>query len=130
MFFTLLEEAVRRLSGKEIPQPPEVKLRGVTALLPESYIPEAEVRIAFYRRISNAGKLDELDAIRRELRDRFGRMPREAELLFRVAEFKIIAASKGYDKVVVSNEFVEFHRDDSVKKLRIDIPVETLSQIL
>ncbi|RKZ00111.1 MAG: transcription-repair coupling factor, partial [Candidatus Hydrothermota bacterium] len=73
LFFTLLEEAVRRLSGEEIPQPPEVKLRGVTALLPESYIPEAEVRIAFYRRISSAGKLDELDAIRRELRDRFGR---------------------------------------------------------
>ena len=56
------------------------------AFLPEDYLPALEQRLEIYRRIGNLTSLEEIAALREELRDRFGPPPAAVEgLLFQMA---------------------------------------------
>ena len=93
LYCQMLGSAVRELTH----QPPaltidvEVDLP-VEAFLPENYVPELRQRIDLYRRLSRVSDVREVDALREELQDRFGKLPRPAVVLLQVAELKIDAA--------------------------------------
>ncbi len=65
------------------------------AYVPMSYIGESQLRIEFYRKNAQACHPHELEGLRRELRDRFGKIPPSVELLFLVSELKLISAERG-----------------------------------
>ena len=50
-------------------------------LIPEDYVPDLNVRLALYRRLSEAEKAEDREALAAELIDRFGPLPAEAEQL-------------------------------------------------
>lgn len=79
---------------------PEIKLQ-VNAFLPETYIADAAQRYHIYRRVSAAGSRteDELNDLRQELADRFGRLPSEAETLFDMISLKYRLRSLGIAKL-------------------------------
>jgi transcription-repair coupling factor (superfamily II helicase) len=63
----------------------------------------------FYRRLSTATKVDEIEEIRDELRDRFGPLPEEAERLLDMVHLKIWLTAQGItalqgkkDEIIVS----------------------------
>ena len=65
------------------------------ALLPEEYLPALEQRLEIYRRIGNLNSLEEIAALREELRDRFGAPPAAVEgLLFQMTA-KLLAQQVG-----------------------------------
>ncbi len=65
------------------------------AFLPEDYLPALEQRLAIYRRIGNLVSLEEIAALREELRDRFGPPPEAVEgLLFQMTA-KLLAQRIG-----------------------------------
>src|SRR5699024_8176133 len=75
LYGQLLERAVRAIRAGRIPEDApelardtEVDL-GVTALLPESYIPDVQMRLILYKRISNARSEAELRELQVELID-------------------------------------------------------------
>ncbi|MDQ4061081.1 MAG: DEAD/DEAH box helicase, partial [Pseudomonadota bacterium] len=71
-----LERALRVARG-EAPGDdwsPELNL-GLTGLIPEDYVPEAEVRINLYARLARLQRSGEIDAFGDEIEDRFGPMP-------------------------------------------------------
>jgi transcription-repair coupling factor (superfamily II helicase) len=53
--------------------------------IPESYVSDTSQRLRLYKRISSAADDGELDALRQEMVDRFGRYPEPVENLFRYA---------------------------------------------
>jgi transcription-repair coupling factor (superfamily II helicase) len=69
--------------------------RSTTASLPHKYIPEPQHRIDIYRKLAQATDKAALDALQKELRDRFGRIPAPVELLLLIAEIKQLAAGRG-----------------------------------
>jgi transcription-repair coupling factor (superfamily II helicase) len=69
------------------------------ARLPETYIPDSRLRIEAYRKVAQAAELADLKALRAELRDRYGKLPRSVDLLLVAAELKIVAATAGVDTV-------------------------------
>ena len=69
--------------------------------LPHNYITEPHHRIEMYRKLAQAGEKPLLDALQKELRDRFGPLPTPVELLLAVAELKILAAEKKITTVEV-----------------------------
>lgn len=72
-----MQEAVAEARGERIPAPPVISLGG-SARLPETYIADPAVRLAFYRRLA---KGDEPTAsVAAELADRFGPPPPEVGL--------------------------------------------------
>ncbi len=130
LFFSLLEEAVRQLSGEEPRKEPKVTITGMTALIPESYIEEPDVRVSFYRRISSVRSEKELSQLREEMLDRFGRFPDELENLFRIAMYKLLASEFGYDEVRVYGDGVEFIKDGRVKKLKHNLSLNAVRELI
>ncbi len=93
LYCQLLGNAVRQLTH----QPPKLSVDveidiPIQAFLPTEYVPELRQRIDIYRRLSRVVDVRELDELREELVDRFGRIPQSVEMLMAVAELKIDAA--------------------------------------
>lgn len=107
LYCQLLGNAVRELTH----QPPKLSVDveidlPLQAFLPTGYVPELRHRIDIYRRLSRVTDVRELDDLRDELADRFGRIPKSAEMLLRVAELKIDAAIWFVRGLHVENEFL------------------------
>ena len=59
---------------------PQINL-GVPVLIPEAYVPDLDVRLGLYRRLSSLERKVELEGFAAELIDRFGPLPPEVETL-------------------------------------------------
>ncbi len=91
LYVRMLEEAVARLKGEAPAEGPEPELHlGLPAHLPESYVPDPQVRLSLYKRLSLARTPAELEAISAELDDRFGPPPPPARHLLLAVELKAI----------------------------------------
>lgn len=64
------------------------------ACIPLSYIPESQQRVDMYRKIAQVTEKADLEAVRKELRDRFGPLPDAMDLLLRVTELKLLAMER------------------------------------
>jgi transcription-repair coupling factor (superfamily II helicase) len=105
LYLEMLERAVRALREgrdpdleKPLDHGVEVEL-GVSALLPEDYVPDVHLRLVLYKRIAGADGPDGLRELKIELIDRFGLLPSQAEMLFRIAEIRQRAAALGIRRI-------------------------------
>ncbi len=64
------------------------------AFLPASYLGESQPRIQAYRRLAEVTSQEQLDALRKTWRDRFGPLPEAAENLLAMTEIKLAAAAR------------------------------------
>jgi transcription-repair coupling factor (superfamily II helicase) len=128
-YCSLLERAVQELKGE--PVLPEVRtsinLR-MDIRIPEEYIPDFNQRLSLYKWISSAQDRDELDRIRGEMRDRYGKIPRQGESLFTLAELRVLAEKLRVATVDYSGEkvAVRFSTDSPVLPQRL---IEVVSGI-
>ncbi|MDR3507213.1 MAG: helicase-related protein, partial [Caulobacteraceae bacterium] len=74
---------------------------GAAVLLPEEYIPDLNVRLAIYRRLSEAERSDDREALAAELIDRFGPLPPEAGQLLKVVAIKGLCRQANVAKIDV-----------------------------
>jgi transcription-repair coupling factor (superfamily II helicase) len=66
----------------------------LTATLPADWIPETRLRLEAFRRIALALDGAELAELRASLRDRYGRLPPEAEAMLGLAEIRCLAEAR------------------------------------
>ena len=84
------------------------------ALIPEDYIETDTERFAYYKKLYSLRKIKELNEIREEFQDRFGKIPQEIENLLFVVKLRIRAIPTGFSKVVLKqNKMVCEFPDDS-----------------
>jgi len=124
LYMDLLSRAVDALKdGKEpsldtniFQQRSDIDLH-ITALIPESYLGDVQLRLQFYKRIANAKTEAELDEIQVEMIDRFGLLPEPLKNLFAVAELKLQAEALGISKIDANDQGgkVEFIDKPKVK---------------
>ena len=91
-YVRMVKEAVEELRGTrdDSPAAPRMELR-VDAFLPETWIQDGLARISIYQRISRAETSDDIASISAELKDRFGPLPKPAEMLLISADISILA---------------------------------------
>ncbi len=92
LYVRMLGEAVRRLQAiqrgeqpelGDVHRPPVILDLPISAFIPESYVPDLNVRLSVYQRMGETKTPEEARALEGELRDRFGPLPRPVrELLF------------------------------------------------
>jgi len=110
----LLEEAVAELRGEEIPVRRPVELHLAMDLqLPEEYIPEAALRLSFYKRLTAAATDEALDDLLEEIVDRYGPAPRQLEHLASAQRIRTAAAAAGVQKVELRGGIWRFRLDSS-----------------
>jgi transcription-repair coupling factor (superfamily II helicase) len=106
LYMRWLEETVRALKGQgttEQPLPPDVVLDR-PAHLPDGYVPDDDVKLDFYRRLARATSSGDIDGLRDELRERFGPLPAEAEMLLDMARLRVLGAVLGVQHALVRGD--------------------------
>jgi transcription-repair coupling factor (superfamily II helicase) len=102
-YLRLLQKTVDRLrKGPEeesFPEP-EISLSG-SAFLPDSYISDSGQKLHLYRRLSKMESRAEVEDLRRELRDRYGPIPPEAEAVLDGATLRLLAQGLGVERVLL-----------------------------
>ncbi|HUF57039.1 MAG TPA: transcription-repair coupling factor [Thermohalobaculum sp.] len=107
LYQDMLEEAIARMRSGEAGQPveadgetwaPQINI-GVPVLIPEHYVPDLDVRLGLYRRLSELGSKTEMEGFAAELHDRFGPLPQEVETLLRVVRVKTMCRRGGIAKL-------------------------------
>jgi len=78
MYLELLEQAIAEVKGEEIVEAiePEINVR-IPALIPDAYIPDIRIRLAYYKALSEITTADDIDRIEEELSDQFGQLPEQ-----------------------------------------------------
>jgi transcription-repair coupling factor (superfamily II helicase) len=102
LYMRLLSQAVEEVrSGAPSLEDGPVSLDlPITALIPESYVADTELRLGLYRQIAGVETLDRVVQLEDELRDRFGDFPDEVEHLFALIRLRIRSAASGIDSVI------------------------------
>jgi transcription-repair coupling factor (superfamily II helicase) len=110
LYMEMLERAVQALKSGRIPEldrplhhGPEVDLRA-PALLPEDYLPDVNLRLIFYKRISGAADAAALRELQVEMIDRFGLLPEPAKTLFQLTALKQRATPLGIRRIEAGPE--------------------------
>jgi transcription-repair coupling factor (superfamily II helicase) len=127
LYCRLLDEAVRELKGEKIERLKEVKMEfDLDIYIPESYIPDSQQRVEIYRKLSEASSVEEVDMIKAELLDRFGKPKKEVKDLLEFTCAKILASQKGISRLSLKKDILilEFPPDKKMGKKDI----ENLSQ--
>jgi len=95
-----LEEAVKEVRGEPVVSPREVEIDlRVEASIPSSYVLDDRQRIAIYRRMNLITTSEGIEDLRKELEDRFGKIPPQLETLFRILKLKVVALKAGVKSV-------------------------------
>jgi transcription-repair coupling factor (superfamily II helicase) len=102
LYIRLLSQAVEEIKrGEPIADQQTVTLDlPLTALIPEDYVADTELRLATYRRVAGVGSLRELNNMRDELVDRFGELPEEVEHLFALIVLRLRSEELGIESIV------------------------------
>jgi transcription-repair coupling factor (superfamily II helicase) len=79
----------------------------ITAHLSPEYVPADRLRLDLYRRLADSKDDEQIDAIREELIDRFGPLPKAAERLIRVAKLRTFVKSRGITDFAVQGKYVK-----------------------
>ncbi|MGH2380984.1 MAG: transcription-repair coupling factor, partial [Candidatus Limnocylindria bacterium] len=101
MYTRLLAEAVDMLRGRRpAPEPSPVRLDlPGSAFLPDDYIEDSGGKLEAYRRFARIRSEADADAVRGELRDRYGPIPPPVEGLFTAVRVRLAAEAAGVPEV-------------------------------
>ncbi|WP_298566721.1 transcription-repair coupling factor [uncultured Aliiroseovarius sp.] len=106
LYQQLLEEAIAKIKAGELEGlseadstwAPQINL-GVPVLIPDTYVPDLDVRLGLYRRLSSLTSKVELEGFAAELIDRFGPLPKEVNTLLLVVRIKGMCKRAGIAKL-------------------------------
>ncbi|MFT4149718.1 MAG: transcription-repair coupling factor, partial [Paracoccaceae bacterium] len=120
LYQQMLEDTIAKLKSGEIEGlapsddqwAPQLNL-GVPVLIPEEYIPDLDIRLGLYRRLSGLSTKVELEGFAAELIDRFGPIPREVNTLLLIVRIKAMAKRAGISRIDAGPKgaTVQFHND-------------------
>ncbi|HKY50719.1 MAG TPA: transcription-repair coupling factor, partial [Candidatus Limnocylindria bacterium] len=101
LYTQLLEEAVNEQRGAPKAEAlPEVTVDlALSTAIPDEYVPSRQRKLELYRRIAELRSLDDLGALRDELRDRYGPPPEPLRNLLYGVEVKLRAVAAGATEV-------------------------------
>ncbi len=92
LYCQMLETAVRKMKHQPARLTVHVEIDlPISAYLPDEYVVDRRQKIDIYRRLTRLEKFDQVDELRTELRDRFGKLPSPAKRLMTLAELKLEA---------------------------------------
>jgi transcription-repair coupling factor (superfamily II helicase) len=132
LYCQLLKQSVSSLKGEKVQPRLNVNVRldflaaganeEPSARFPDSYIPQAQQRIEIYRKLAQINDTASWRALKDELRDRFGPLPPEVQLIFKVADLKIAAGEHGVSLIETQEDKLMLTRNNDYVMIRGKFP--------
>jgi transcription-repair coupling factor (superfamily II helicase) len=120
LYQEMLEEAIMKmksgglegLTEADDTWSPQINL-GVPVLIPDTFVPDLDVRLGLYRRLSSLATKVELEGFAAELIDRFGKLPSEVDTLLKIVRIKSLCRRAGIAKLDggPKGAVIQFHKD-------------------
>jgi transcription-repair coupling factor (superfamily II helicase) len=121
LYLRMLDETVQRLMRGESapkPQPADVSM-DIPAYLPDDYIESQEAKLDVYKRLARHDTPEEIEALRAELRDRFGPLPAPAEAMLAMALLRVAGGTLGIEGILVRGEEARItFRDSAIPRMK------------
>ncbi len=131
LYCQLLKRTIAIMQGKKPPPLMDVAVKldfldlspatGTSAsgaYIPYEYIEDENLRLRLYQRISALATKQEITLIKREIKDRFGKLPAEMQRLMLIAELRIVAADQGLKSVIVRDQQVMLSKEKEYRTFR------------
>ena len=100
MYMDMLKNTVAELKGEKAASTVEPVIDlGITAVIPDEYIEDPDLRLSVYRKIASAKEIKTLRDMLDELKDRFGALPEKTKRLIEIMEFKVMAKNLYITKI-------------------------------
>ncbi len=126
LYCQLLQRTIARMKGETVQEIVDVTVNldfidfspGTAdpdsgASLPYDYVEEESQRMDFHRRLAEAVTVKDVQRLRRELADRYGRLPPAAMRLVKLAEFRVRCAAKRVARLDVKGARAVFYLQGS-----------------
>ena len=127
LYCRMVDEVVQELQGEPVDHRPEPEVRSsLPAFVPDEYVSDRDEKLDVYRRMAALGSLADLDALRAELRDRFGPTPAEVEHLLALKGLRLLGKEAGADRLLVGSDRIEIELREPLPRERI---VALVSQV-
>jgi len=123
LYCQLLRRTIARLKGEAPPLLVDVDLDldfidlspgsvdpESAACLPYAYVEDEAHRMILHRRLAETISIKELNALRRELADRYGRPPAAVLRLLRLTELRVLAAQKALGRIETREQKIYFYK--------------------
>jgi transcription-repair coupling factor (superfamily II helicase) len=121
LYLRMLEETVQRLMRGDSapkPQPADVSM-DIPAYLPDDYLESQEAKLDVYKRLARFESAEAIEALRAELRDRFGALPAQAEAMLSMALLRVVGGSLGIEGILVRGEEARItFRDSAIPRMK------------
>ena len=108
LFKDMLTDAIQALRSEKHSEHEEKATDiniNIPVLIPEELISDVNLRLIFYRRISNAKNMKELEQISDELVDRFGYLPDSTQNLLEITDLRNRSTALGIEKIRFNKEY-------------------------
>lgn len=130
LYYKMVNESVNEIKNQtklEEDWSPLINL-GFSINIPEDYIPELDLRLQIYRKISGIENFTELKDTFNNLEDRFGNAPNSLKNLFKIIKIKILAKKHFVKKIDLGNKgFVITFKNNRIKNLEKIIELAKLN---
>ena len=124
LYCQLLQRTIARLKGENVPDLVDVTLNldfldfspGSAdaetdgACLPYDYVEDEAQRMDFHKRLAETATLPDVKRLKSELADRYGRLPKAATRLVKLAEFRVLCAQARVSRLDVRGGRAVFYR--------------------
>ena len=91
VYCDLLEDAIKELQGEKVQrkETPVVDIN-ITAYIPDDYVGSKEQKMIEYKRLADVQSIRELDILKNEWEDRFGKLPDSVVPLFNIIKLRLM----------------------------------------
>jgi transcription-repair coupling factor (superfamily II helicase) len=111
LYCKLLKRTVETLRGELPSTITDTKLEfGYDARLPEDYVNASALRMEVYQRLGEASSWTEVDAIYRELEDRFGKPPGPVVWLYHLTRIRVFCSLNSFTQVRIDKVSLQAER--------------------
>jgi transcription-repair coupling factor (superfamily II helicase) len=121
LYLRMLDETVQRLMRGDTapkPQPADVSM-DIPAYLPDDYLEAQDAKLDVYKRLARFETAEEIEALRAELRDRFGPLPSPAEAMLAMALLRVVGGQLGIEGILVRGDEARItFRDSAIPRMK------------
>ncbi len=130
MFLKLLDQAVHDLKGEETIEPLEPEINAsMSTGFPDGYIESVEQRLTLYRRLSRITRVSDISDMKKELTDRYGELPKEAQNMLLKIMLRVYCIQAGVLRLDITPNILTLCFSEKHRKRPLDSLHHTLKKI-